>query len=109
MGAARSSGRKTYQPRKPHARIEQWDLILSSNRWYLVGFVFDDCKLPNGTLAVTSEAIEAYISNGVARVETKNSVYRLGAPAPRERSAAYRALLEERVRTVGRESWTVTQ
>jgi hypothetical protein len=93
-----SAGAQPISLEKPEARIEQWDLILSSNRWYLVGLVFDHCRLPNGRLAVTSEAMEAYISNGAARVETQNTVYRLGTSAPRELSAAYKALLDERLR-----------
>lgn len=82
---------------KPEARIEHWDLILSYNRWYLIGFVFGHRRLPDGRLALTSEAIEAYIAKGATWVETLNTVYRLGAVAPDDRSAEYQELIDERL------------
>jgi hypothetical protein len=82
---------------KPEAYLAAWHLVRSDvGTRHFVGFVFGHIRLPEGALVVTSDLVDAHLVPGRRIcVETVNTLYVLGHPAPGDLSEDYRELLDE--------------
>lgn len=69
---------------KPTVRIEQWRVGRlggsGPKRIYGIAYGHPDPMFPDGTAIWTSEIVQSDYPNGL--VETRNSIYTLGAQAP---------------------------
>jgi hypothetical protein len=82
---------------KPNAYLAAWHLVRSDvGSRHLVGVVFGHVRLPEGTLVVTSDLVDVHlVPDRRICVETVNTLYTLGHPAPDDLSEDYRELVDE--------------
>jgi hypothetical protein len=82
---------------KPEAYLAAWNLVRTDvGSRHLVGAVFEHIRFPEGSLVVTSDLLEVhFIPDGRICVETVNTLYTLGHPAPDDIPEDYRDLLDE--------------
>jgi hypothetical protein len=82
---------------KPEAYLAAWHLLRTDvGSQHLVGAVFGHIRFPEGALVATSDLLDMHlVPNRRICVETVNTLYTLGHPAPDNLSEDYRELVDE--------------
>ena len=82
---------------KPEARMEAWQLIRTrAPSWHLLGLVFGHARFVDARVVLTSDLIDLRADAVLGiRVETLNTIYRLGESWVGELPEEYREVLGE--------------